>query len=215
MSQRGLTLAEGALSLLGATCLLVYGLSHWQTARAQASAVTQLESEWGVGAPDQSLWSEKRVTEYKDASLQSSAENALALLTIDRLGIEVAVFNGTSDSTLNKGAGRVPGTAQVGATGNLAIAAHRDGFFRGLKDIAIGDEIDVRHADGVDHFVVTSTRIVLPDDVSVLQATTTSSITLITCYPFYFVGDAPQRFIVKGKRKSEIETPTLIGAIEK
>jgi sortase A len=80
--------------------------------------------------------------------------------------------------------------------GNLGIAGHRDGFFRGLKDLALGDEIELRSADRPDIYVVEKIQIVNPEDVSVLNPTRESSLTLVTCFPFYYVGSAPQRFVV-------------------
>jgi sortase A len=83
-----------------------------------------------------------------------------------------------------------------GDAGNVGIAGHRDGFFRGLKDISVGDEIDLIMTKEKTTYVVDQIEIVSPADVHVLEPRSTSSLTLVTCYPFYFVGDAPQRFIV-------------------
>jgi sortase A len=99
---------------------------------------------------------------------------------------------------LNRGIGRIEGTAHVGAAGNLGLAAHRDGFFRGLKDVQVGDAIDVESLEGTMHYRITELAIVEPTDVHVLAPTDTATLTLVTCYPFYFIGEAPQRFIVKG-----------------
>lgn len=206
MKLTSVTWTEGALGLLGATCLAVYGLSQWQAAEAQAHAKTQLQAEWEIDKADQTLWSEKRISEYEVAAATASLPTAIALLEIKRLGIEVAVFDGTTDRLLNLGAGRIPGTARVGGSGNLAIAAHRDGFFRKLKDIGMGDEIILQHHQGQDRFTVTDTWVVEPTDVSVLETTGERSITLVTCYPFYFVGNAPQRFIVRGVLSEEKPT---------
>jgi sortase A len=118
-------------------------------------------------------------------------------MSIDKLDIHVPVFNGTDDLTLNRGAGRIIGTARVGETGNLGIAGHRDGFFRGLKDSAVGDRIQLKTVHGEIHYAVSSIDIVDPEDVSVLAPTVEDTITLVTCYPFYYVGHAPKRYIVK------------------
>lgn len=85
--------------------------------------------------------------------------------------------------------------------GNSAMAAHRDGLFRPLKDVRIGDEIRFRTTRDEFRYRVTKTSIVLPDDVSVLAAQSDTSLTLITCYPFYYVGSAPKRFIVQAERQ--------------
>jgi sortase A len=118
------------------------------------------------------------------------------VLEIDKVKIRVPVFEGTDDLTLNRGVGRIAGTAVPGVAGNIGIAGHRDGFFRGLKDIAVGDHIDLVMTTERTSYVVDQIEIVSPEDVAVLQPRATSSLTLVTCYPFYFVGDAPQRFIV-------------------
>jgi sortase A len=152
--------------------------------------------ETTIAAPDQSLWADKRIREY-EASLLAEAEPPLAVLKIAHLDIEVPVYNGTDDFNLNRGVGRIKGTARVGSAGNLGIAGHRDGFFRGLKDIALGDAIDLLTADGTETYRVSSIEIVDPSDVSVLEPTEVETLTLVTCYPFYYVGHAPERFIVK------------------
>ncbi|HUM01044.1 MAG TPA: class D sortase, partial [Thermoanaerobaculia bacterium] len=85
--------------------------------------------------------------------------------------------------------------------GNVGISAHRDGFFRALKDVAVGDEIVVETPRETSRYVVTWTKIVKTDDVSVLDATPGPAITLVTCYPFYFIGSAPERFIVRAAPK--------------
>jgi sortase A len=144
---------------------------------------------------DFSLWSEKRVNAYK-AALGMKLEAPLAVLSIPRIGVEVPVFDGTDDLILNRGAGRISGTAKPGQQGNIGIAAHRDGFFRGLKDIRVGDRIELRAQNDEFLYAVDNIEIVQPTDVSVLRNRSSSSVTLVTCYPFYFVGDAPQRYIV-------------------
>ena len=141
-------------------------------------------------------WSDKRKAEYL-YSLQQDAGSTLAVLRIPSRDIEVPVLDSTSDLALNRGAGHVEGTALPGTVGNIAVAAHRDGFFRGLKDIKIGDEIELTTLEGQQTFFVSKLDIVDPFQVSVLDPTDEPVLTLITCYPFYFVGSAPERFIVR------------------
>ncbi len=148
--------------------------------------------------PDYSLWSEKRIQDYRE-SLKQRNDKPLAILSIDKLGLKVPVYNGTDEINLNRGAGRIKGTARVSANGNLGIAGHRDGFFRVLKDVEVGDTIDMLTFKDKRKFVVSSIDIVDPSDISVLAPTEDTTITLVTCYPFYFVGHAPKRYIVKGK----------------
>ena len=146
--------------------------------------------------PNQDLWAEKRIREYEQ-SLKISGDPPLAVLAIDRLGIRVPVYNGTDEHNLNRGVGRIRGTAWIDTDGNLGIAGHRDGFFRPLKDIAPGDRMDLQTANGTVTYKVTAIDIVEPEDVSVLAPTGEKTITLVTCYPFYYVGHAPKRYIVK------------------
>jgi sortase A len=98
---------------------------------------------------------------------------------------------------LLSGAGLVEGTGLPGSNGNVAIAAHRDTFFRGLKDLALGDHIQLVMLDRTQTYIVTDLSVVEPTDVHVLDDTGEPVLTLVTCYPFYFVGNAPKRFIVR------------------
>ncbi len=148
------------------------------------------------------LWDSKRVQEYL-SSANLAASKPLGVLRIPKIDLEVPIYNDTDDLTLNRGVGRIIGTAQMGGPGNLGIAGHRDGFFRGLKDLAVGDEIYVDRTGQTDIYAVSSIEIVSPTDVSVLKATQLPSITLVTCYPFYYVGSAPQRYIVHANIKTE------------
>lgn len=147
--------------------------------------------------PDQSLWAESRIQAYQD-SLKIAAEAPQGILRIENLALEVPVFEGTSELNLTRGVGWIEGTAEPGDAGNMGIAGHRDGFFRVLKDIRVGDLIDVESLTGSIRYRVAETLIVEPEDVYVLDPTAEPSLTLVTCYPFYFVGHAPQRFIVRG-----------------
>lgn len=192
-------------------------ISTFEEARAASLEVNSLSSQGVVsrqvsfsldmraGEPDYSLWSAERIAEYQESLLQGE-DDPHALLAIDRLNIRVPVYNGASDLNLNRGVARIQGTGRFGGNGNLGIAGHRDGFFRGLKDIQVGDSMTLETLDGTVEFVVSSISIVDPTEVSVLAPTDTPSVTLVTCYPFYYVGHAPQRFIVKGEVKSQSVT---------
>jgi sortase A len=153
----------------------------------------------GEKAPDInanfSLWSRKRIDLYKQ-SLTERWAAPLAVLRVPKIHLEAPVLDGTDDLTLNRGLGRIANTAKLGEAGNVGIAGHRDGFFRGLKDVGVGDLLDLSLPDRTDTYVVDSVKIVDPHDVSVLEPTTGPSLTLVTCYPFYFVGSAPQRYIL-------------------
>ena len=151
-----------------------------------------------TGTPDTSVWSEKRIHEYNTA-LAAASDAPHAVLNIDHLNIQVPVYNGADDFNLNRGVARILGTARIGEEGNLGIAGHRDGFFRPLKDIQLGDTFDLRTYYGNQEYRVVSIDIVEPEDLHVLAPTDAPSVTLVTCYPFYYVGNAPQRFIVRAE----------------
>ena len=157
--------------------------------------------------PDYTLWSSKRIDDYHQSNMQRD-DPPLAILSIKKLDLKVPVYNGTDEINLNRGAGRIKGTARIDSPGNLGIAAHRDGFFRVLKDVEIGDSIDILTNQGEKEFVVSSITIVDPKDISVLAPTEDPTITLVTCYPFYFVGHAPKRYIVKGELISNRVNPS-------
>jgi sortase A len=116
-----------------------------------------------------------------------------------RIGLSAIVREGVDDETLRRAVGHLPETALPGEAGNAALAAHRDTFFRPLKNIRKGDRITVTTPDGVHEYRVSETLVVSPDDVSVLAPTSNATLTLVTCYPFNFVGSAPKRFIVRAE----------------
>ena len=154
-----------------------------------------------VPEPDFSDWSEKRISEYQE-SLEGSSAIPLAVLSIDSLDIKVPVYDGASDLNLNRGVARIRGTARINEIDNLGIAGHRDGFFRGLQHISVGDPIDLDTLNGPVRYRVTGITIVNPEDVYVLDPTESRTLTLVTCYPFYFVGSAPQRYIVTAEAET-------------
>ena len=153
------------------------------------------ELTWS-GKVDMKLWSSVRVKAYKVA-LQQETPRTLAILRIDRLMLEVPVYDGTSDAVLDLAAGRIEYTALPGTPGNVGIAAHRDGFFRVLKDIKEGDTLVLDTPVATEQYRVEWIRITTPDDVSVIDPTPGPAVTLVGCYPFYHVGSAPKRFIVR------------------
>ena len=203
---------EAGLYLGGIALLAIFFLLRFEGERQRQAGIAAFADSAGqritiagnaaggvsavLSAPDQSLWAEKRIREYED-SLAVEADPPLAIMTIDKLGIQVPVYDGADDFNLNRGVARIRGTAAVDGIGNLGIAGHRDGFFRGLKDIQVGDGIELLTTQGAAQYAVSSIEIVNPEDVRVLAPTPEKTITLVTCYPFYFVGHAPKRFIVK------------------
>lgn len=148
------------------------------------------------GAPDQSLWSAARVRAFRRTALREAPQG---ILRIPALHLVVPIYSGTTPSELDRGAGHVEGTAALDSAGNAAIAGHRDGFFRSLQRIEPGEMLYVETLRGTWRYRVVDTQVVPPSDVSVLAPTAVPSVTLITCYPFYFVGPAPRRFIVRAQ----------------
>jgi sortase A len=211
-----LRVLEALLLAAGTTLLVVYAAAQVDAARGREDALeafAEARSERtadpaqpteiaaaGVAYPadpDQSLWGKARIAAYR-AGLVGRRDTAVGVLTISSVELVAPIFEGTSDVTLNRGIGRIEGTADVGATGNLGLAAHRDGFFRVLKDVKVGDTVSVESLHGTIRYRITELLVVEPTDVHVLTPTDGATLTLVTCYPFYFIGEAPQRYIVKG-----------------
>lgn len=153
------------------------------------------------GPVDFSLWAEKRIQGYKE-SLSLWSRPPLGVLEIPKLGLVVPVLEGTDELALNRGVGHIEGTPLPGTAGNVGIAGHRDGFFRGLKEVGVGDRLVLSTTRGPESFRIDSITIVRPEDVSVLDDIGKPAVTLVTCYPFYFIGDAPQRYIVRAVREA-------------
>lgn len=198
---------ERLLITFGALMLFIYALarihgfvlSRLEIEGFKSQQVLAQELNGGVPAsrsPDFSLWSAKRIRAYQE-SLTSHFQPAVALLRIPRIHLEVPVLEGTDDLTLNRAVGHIVGTTAPGESGNIGIAGHRDGFFRELKDVVTGDKIEIVTQRGTTTYVIDQITIVNPSDVSVLALRPRPSVTLVTCYPFYFIGSAPQRYIVQ------------------
>jgi len=174
---------EFASWLVGVTLVTLYlGATAWG----------QSERQRGV---------EAFVTAQQSARVESAAASTdlavIGVLRIPVIELEVPVGQGTDETVLRRGAGLIVGSATPGSPGNVAIAAHRDTFFRGLKDITVGDLVELDTLDRLQTYRVTELLVVEPTDVHVLADTGEPVLTLVTCYPFYFVGHAPQRFIVR------------------
>ena len=124
-------------------------------------------------------------------------------IEIPRLGVSVMVSEGVDLRTLRRAAGHIPGTALPGQSGNVAISAHRDTFFRPLRNVRKDDVVTLATPVGDYEYRVVSTKITTPSDISVLESDGSEILTLVTCYPFYFVGSAPERFVVRAVRVSQ------------
>lgn len=193
-------LAEQVALTVGVVCLVVWLAFTVDRVTGRQRAMERfvaLQSAPQVSSrPDTSLWSPERIAAWQTA-VKDPGPAPLAILRIPRIHLEVPVLEGTDDLTLNRGAGHIDDTARPGTDGNAGIAAHRDGFFRGLKDVTPGDAIELETPGATETYRIERIWIVDPEDVSVLDPTPTRSLTLVTCYPFYFIGSAPRRFIVR------------------
>jgi LPXTG-site transpeptidase (sortase) family protein len=159
-------------------------------------------------APEQS-WSRSLPGDDGANPLRSSSRptpprgTVLARLEAPTLQLSANVLEGSDDRTLRRGAGHIEDTALPGEPGNVAIAGHRDTIFRALRRASVGDPLDLHTSDRVLHYRVTRTLVVDPDDVYVLDSTPQPTLTLVTCYPFEFIGHAPKRFIVQAELLGE------------
>lgn len=151
-----------------------------------------------IETPDRSDWSAIRVRKYQELK-RNHHQMPQAVLRIPVLRLEAEIFSDTEDRSLDLGIGHIEGTARPGENGHIGLAGHRDSYFRRLGDVASDSTIEIVTAHGRWIYAVEDTSIVDPDDVHVLAPTGEPTLTLVTCYPFYFMGNAPQRFIVRAR----------------
>ena len=130
----------------------------------------------------------------------AAVDGLIGRIEIPRLLLSAVVVEGTGKTVLRRAVGHIPGTALPGQAGNVGLTGHRDTFFRSLKDLKIKDEIQFSTLAGNFNYEVESLRVVEPDNVGVLAPSGHNVLTLVTCYPFYFVGPAPQRWIVRARQ---------------
>ena len=147
-----------------------------------------------------------------------AAGSTVGRIEIPRLGVSAVIKAGSDARTLRLAVGYIPGTALPGDRGNFGLAGHRDTFFRKLRDINPDDEIRIVTTDGVFRYYVQRTSVVMPQDVWVLDPTNYPALTLVTCYPFWYVGSAPQRFVVRAAlatpaRAAAATTPTQLSFV--
>jgi len=160
------------------------------TAREQSALASELE---------RSRATFQTAANSQPRSASPAARALIGRIDVARLRLSALAREGVDTRTLRGSAGHVPGTALPGEPGNAAFAAHRDTFFRPLEHVREGDEIAVTTPQGEFRYVVSGTRIVDPSDVSVLSPSSAPTLTLVTCYPFDYIGTAPRRFIVSAR----------------
>lgn len=150
-----------------------------------------------IPPPDQSLWSGARVAAF-NAAQNSVVDKPIGVLRIPSLSLTVPIYATSTELHLNRGVGLIERMAGLDESGNVGIAGHRDGFFRALKDISAGALIEIQTPLRVRRYRVASTQVVPAKDTRPLADTAEPTLTLVTCHPFYYLGPAPQRFIVHG-----------------
>jgi len=136
----------------------------------------------------------------QNLGIAAGVGSPLGLIEISAIGLEVMILEGTDDGVLRRGVGHIPGTPLPGQQGNVSIAGHRDTFFRPLRKIRKNDEITLTTLNGTFRYRVDFTQVIDPENTRVLANSDEAILTLVTCYPFYFVGSAPKRFIVRAHR---------------
>ena len=187
------------LALIGAYgSVRVWAESERAATVARDSSVPATRTTATPARPDQTLWSRQRIAAYA-AVAGSAAPPPEGVLRLPAHGLAVPVYVGAMELNLTRGVALVDARGSL-ADGNIAIAGHRDGFFRVLKDVRIGHELVLETSAGVRRYRVSRLGIVSKSDISVLAPTSEDIVTLITCYPFYFVGPAPERYIVRAER---------------
>jgi len=189
----------GVSLMVAGTAIALFGLGTVVYGRVMARTEVSWFRSQGENV---ALWDGKRILAYKK-SLHMKFAPPLAVLRVPALGIEAPVLEGTSDAAMNRGVGHIPDSALPGEVGNMGIAGHRDGFFRALKDVKLGEVVELERQTGTgmqrDEYKVEGISIVAPTDLTVMYPSKDQTLTLVTCYPFYFVGTAPQRFVVKAR----------------
>ncbi len=185
-----LSLAIASLTIYAGVC--VYSLLHqkWESERFEESAAP---------APNVAKPSPAR-PERKQPEITSGV---LGRVSIPRLHIAAMVEEGDDDGTLSAAVGHIPGTALPGNAGNVGLAGHRDTFFARVKELRRGDEIDFETRSAVFKYRVEQLVVVDPKNTSVLKGSGENRLTLVTCYPFHYIGPAPKRFIVQARQMSE------------
>jgi sortase A len=209
--RNALRAGECALALVGAVCLIGYGVACARAsltqqresadfdaalrAKIQAQLARKIQAE---SPPNRREWSPTRVAKY-EATIDTPVR-AIGRLEIPDVDLSVMVLEGADDTTLDRAVGHIPGTARPGQRGNLGIAGHRDGYFRGLRHLETGDAVSLTTLDGIARYRVEKIEVVSPGRTDVLAPTADPTLTLVTCYPFYFIGDAPLRFVVHARQ---------------
>jgi sortase A len=190
-SQRFIRWTRHVLTICGVLALAYVGLTLVDARIFQQSAELNLEKQIQA----------QETHETAHPKLTVKEGDILGQIKIPRIEMSVVVLEGTTSQTLLHGVGHIEGTAFPGEPGNIGIAGHRDTFFRALKDIRADDEIQIQTAAGITKYKVDWIQITGPNDSGIVSRTNDSALTLVTCYPFHFIGAAPERFVVHAHRQ--------------
>lgn len=205
---RILSLGVGILSLgyCGFVLLDAHLYETYQGRRFQEALKNLTPSNGGAEnlhpTPLPAVETESNHTQAEIPDIAGRGSSVLGRIEISAIGLDAMIMEGTDAKTLRRSVGHISGTPLPGQQGNVAIAGHRDTFFRALRNIREDDGITLTTLAGSYGYRVDSIKVVEPDDTAVLDNTNTAILTLVTCYPFYFVGPAPKRFVVRAHRVS-------------
>ena len=195
-------LVERLRLIIGGICLGYYGYVTVETALYQRYEARELDAILASAPVPEAPTSESRPAAPRADRQRPRTGTTLGRLEIPRLRVSAIVRAGSDARTLRLAVGHIGGTALPGEPGNIGLAAHRDTFFRRLGEIQANDQIRLVTREGTFIYRVQGTQIVEPRDTWVLRPTDVSAVTLVTCYPFRYVGSAPQRFIVRAELAS-------------
>lgn len=215
MKKSSLRWIERALLAIGILCLGAWAYAWIDTKVYQYRESRHLDDATARAAAETDAlasFQEKDAAAPKPRQEPQPEGSLVGRVEIPRLGVSGIVLEGVEKKTLRRGVGRIPGTALPENGGNVGLAAHRDSFFRGLKDIRKNDIITLKTLENTYYYRVGWTQIVLPQDTHVLEDTGVPELTLVTCYPFYYVGSAPKRFVVRAER---IDEPAALDELRK
>lgn len=193
--RRFLRWTEWLFLLAGCLTLGFSAFVYIQASLYQVSEARQFENTLSSASPALEMAPQRELQTTLRTPTQDGSP--IGRIEIPRIGVSAVVVEGVTPRSLRLAVGHIPGTALPGESGNIGIAGHRDTFFRGLRHIRGGDTVTVATLHGSYEYSVESTEIADPGSVRALQPSSEPMLTLITCYPFYFVGPAPQRFIVR------------------
>jgi sortase A len=185
---------ESALTLLGFALIVLCALAYldmwvYQGTESFHLSVERLRGRSSSGSPP--------------AEVRYAPGQSMGWIEIPRLGVSAIVAHGVDDRTLRRAVGHIPGTSAPGEGGNVGLAAHRDTFFRALEEVRASDRIQLVMPESVYSYRVEDVAIVRPDTTEVLEPTSASSLTLVTCYPFEYIGAAPYRYIVRARETND------------